>query len=147
MPSGASSSLRQGAPLLSLSLSFSLVHSISRAHGVVSHGGDIHRREGSSELTSYSWFPIKDDRRRKKREGGMEGREKVLFLTREIGERSASFNPSLSSLSRSRSLGWFGSMTKRLWDDPRIYISLSIAVCCAERTMSDLAFLFSRGEI
>lgn len=57
---------------------------------------DIHRREGSSELTSYSWFPIKDDRRRKKREGGKEGREKVLFLTREIGERSASFNPSVS---------------------------------------------------
>lgn len=99
---------------------------------------DIHRREGSSELTSYSWFPIKDDRRRKKREGGKEGREKVLFLTREIGERSASFNPSVSLsfylfLSLLLSLSRFGScrdhsMTDRRRKeryDPRIYLSIA----------------------
>lgn len=137
VPSGASSSLRQGAPPPSLSLS------LSRALYLVSTWcclarRDIHRREGSSELTSYSWFPIKDDRRRKKREGGKEGREKVLFLTREIGERSASFNPSVSLsfylfLSLLLSLSRFGScrdhsMTDRRRKercDPRIYLSIA----------------------
>lgn len=48
---------------------------------------DIHRREVSSELTSYSWFPIKDDRRRKGEEIVTDGGSDVLFLTRETRER------------------------------------------------------------
>lgn len=116
---------------------------------------DIHRREGSSELTSYSWFPIKDDRRRKKREGGKEGREKVLFLTREIGERSASFNPSVS-LSLFLSFSLSVTLTLSVWIVPRSFddgsstervVRSSNISIDRERTTSDLAFLFSRGEI
>lgn len=73
------------SPSLSLSLSSSvpLCASISRCLA----RRDIHRREVSSELTSYSWFPIKDDRRRKGEEIVTDGGSDVLFLTRETRER------------------------------------------------------------
>lgn len=72
-------------PLFPLSLSFSvpLCASISRCLA----RRDIHRREVSSELTSYSWFPIKDDRRRKGEEIVTDGGSDVLFLTRKTRER------------------------------------------------------------
>ena len=98
VPSGASPSLRQGCVslFLSISLSFALCASTSCCLA----WRDIHRREGSSELTSYSWFPIKDDRRRKGEREVTRERWKRRFIFDARNQRTTdengplSFNPS-----------------------------------------------------